>query len=80
MKCDYCEEEILEFEQATAQGGLHRECAVRAVFGSAAHQLKECPCYGGDGDDPPGMSDRAAAKLAFETFQKLAVRQAETIH
>jgi len=41
---------------------------MRSVAGSAAHQLHECRCYGGEREDPPGMTKRQAAALALETF------------
>jgi hypothetical protein len=65
--CAYCDEEIRNGE-ASIQENFHRECIVRAVIGSAAHQLGECSCFGGDREDPPGVSAREAAKLAYDTF------------
>jgi len=74
--CLYCEEPIGpgdETSPASLNGQrLHRECGVRMVAGSAAHQLKECSCYGGDREDPPGMSTRNAARLALDTYLELA--------
>lgn len=70
LKCQYCEEEI-EAGEASPMPGMHRECAIRSVVGSAAHQLKECSCYGGTREDPPNLSIREAAKLAAETFRVL---------
>ena len=67
MICEYCGEEIRDGEESV-QENFHRECLVRAVFGSAAHQLGECSCFGGDREDPPGVSVREAAKLAYDTF------------
>lgn len=70
--CAYCSEEIREGEDSLNRGSpLHRECLIRAVIGSAAHQLGDCTCHGGTREDPPGMTPRQAAKLAFETFQVL---------
>jgi hypothetical protein len=68
--CQYCYEEIEAGEESPMKG-MHRECAIRAVIGSAAHQLRECSCYGGTREDPPGMSLRASAKLAAETFRMI---------
>ena len=70
MTCPCCLEAILEGEP-TVEGAIqtfHRECMIRSVAGSAAHQLHECSCYGGDREDPPGMTFRQAARLAEETF------------
>lgn len=72
MNCEYCTEEIKPGENSPIKR-MHRECAIRAVMGSAAHQLKECTCYGGDREDPPGMSLRGAAKLAAQTFDLIRV-------
>jgi len=79
MTCLYCEEPLLPHElwfpiMSVEEGGAvqryqHEECGLRLVAGSAAHQLKECSCFGGDREDPPGMSKRQAAKLAFDLFQ-----------
>jgi hypothetical protein len=65
--CEYCAEEILP-EEICNQPGYHLECVIRAVMGSAAHILGECSCYGGTRHDPPGVSPREAAKLAFEAY------------
>ena len=70
MKCPYCDEGIGECDPVMdcATQTFHRECLIRAVAGSAAHQFRECSCFGGDREDPPGMTLRQAAKLAYETF------------
>lgn len=71
MTCLYCEEPILPDEphNEIANGSLHVECNVRMLMGSAAHQLRECHCYGGNREDPEGMTRRDAARLAYEVFQ-----------
>lgn len=71
--CILCEEPVLPAEAAEVriQGPVHIECAVRAFAGSAAHQLGDCTCCGGTRHDPPGLTRREAAKLAYETFQLL---------
>jgi hypothetical protein len=69
MKCMWCDEEGTESELRF--NGHHRECLMRAVIGSAAHQLQECACYGGTREDPPGVSLREAAKLAWDTYNVL---------
>jgi hypothetical protein len=77
--CGYCEEPVEEpqIENSpcvfTLEGArrAHIECAVRAVMGSAAHQLGDCSCCGGTRHDPPGMTQRQAARLALDTFLML---------
>ena len=44
---------------------LHEECAIRSVIGSVGHQRKQCSCYGGTEEDPPGMTKRQAARVAM---------------
>jgi hypothetical protein len=73
--CAYCEEELVqpphECFYETVLLDCHEEYAVRMLVGSAAHQLKECSCFVQDGarHDPPGVSPREAAKLAFDVFK-----------
>jgi hypothetical protein len=47
---------------------LHEECFMRNIVGSVGHQTGRCSCFGGDFDDPPGMSKRDAAKIAYTIF------------
>ena len=47
---------------------FHRECLIRAVAGSAAHQLQECSCFGGTREDAPGLTLRQGAIVAYQTF------------
>jgi hypothetical protein len=49
----------------------HRECVIRIVVGSAAHQLGDCTCSGGRREDPASMTKRQAAVLAVETYEML---------
>lgn len=67
ITCPHCGEEI-RIDESAADGAWHHECLIRSIAGSAAHQLHECTCYGGTREDPPGMTPRQAAKLAYETF------------
>jgi hypothetical protein len=74
----HCEEPILpgdalpeEIDIQPVGRNYHRECLVRMVAGSAAHQLRECRCYGGTREDPPEMTTRQAAILASDTFAML---------
>jgi hypothetical protein len=83
--CPYCEEKIAPLwpvRSLSTDGkpaNYHEECFIRMLVGSAAHQLKECPCYRSDGarHDPPGWTKRQAAQLALETFQMEMRRKKE---
>jgi hypothetical protein len=75
--CPYCNEEIKPGEPLGI--GItpphHRECLIRAVAGSAGHQLGACHCYLKNSvaiEDPPHLTLREAAKLAYEIFQILS--------
>jgi hypothetical protein len=76
MTCSYCGKPILEIEVSIS--GHHRECLFRCVAGSAAHLRRQCACYGGTGEDPPGLTLREAARLAWDTAQALMKAQALT--
>jgi hypothetical protein len=79
-ECPHCGEDILPWEdQISSNGGAlpwHRECLLRSVVGSVGHQLGRCSCYGGDEDDPPGMTPREAARAAVELFERTRGRHA----
>ena len=49
---------------------IHLECLIRTTVGSLGHLHKKCSCYGGNEDDPPGMTKRQAAIAAFEEFSR----------
>jgi hypothetical protein len=51
----------------------HFECAARVVVGSVGHQLELCACHGGPGtlDDPIGLSQRDAARMALAVSNAL---------
>jgi hypothetical protein len=70
--CPQCGEPILPggLTQATNGGALvyHRECLIRSIVGSVGHLLRRCPCFGGVEGDPPGMTDRQAARAACDLF------------
>jgi hypothetical protein len=73
--CAYCEERVDDYPKPaatinTSEGPrpLHRECQVRMIAGSSAHQLGECSCHGGTREDPPGATLRQGARLAYDTF------------
>lgn len=48
----------------------HSECSLRLAAGSVGHQRGRCSCYGGDEEDPPGVSRRVAAKAATILFRE----------
>jgi hypothetical protein len=75
-ECVYCKEPVLPGETLPLDAvpflqNVHRECAIRMVIGSAAHQLGDCSCAGNTREDPPGMTIRQAARLAADTFDAL---------
>jgi len=77
MNCLYCGEVLAPEDdiEEIANGSLHRECLIRMSQGSAAHQLKECYCFGGTRRDPPGLCTRDSAKLALEVFTLLREKE-----
>ncbi len=78
MTCPYCYEPILPGEPVSLATGepVHRECVVRMIAGSVAHQLEQCPCFGGTRGDPDGLSYRESALAAFALFQARAAARA----
>lgn len=48
----------------------HRECFLRTIVGSVAHQRHQCSCHGGTGEDDPKLTKRQAAKAAVREFDK----------
>lgn len=73
--CLYCKELIVEGDVGVTmpfgnnEGEIdivpqHKECLLRAIFGSVGHQKKTCSCFGGNEEDPKGMTKREAAKAA----------------
>jgi len=76
--CVFCDEPILPDEQVQPIWGgeaerrqVHRECLLRQVVGSVAHQMEECSCFepGSTRGDPPGMTKREAARAAADLWQ-----------
>jgi len=84
--CAWCEEPIeavdvgVFIDCGSAELPHHRECFVRSVAGSAAHQLRECSCYGGTREDAPGLSMRQAARQAYEAFLILRAKQPDFLN
>jgi hypothetical protein len=71
--CIWCEEPIGALDMGTinAAGQVsHYECSIRSIAGSVGHQKRLCSCFGGDQEDPPGMTRRQAAVAAMTYFHK----------
>lgn len=73
--CLFCEEPIQRYHSGEmindGTTAVHRECLVRQVVGSIGHQQKKCSCYGGNEEDPSGLSKRQAAILACQYFDRM---------
>lgn len=74
--CQWCDEPVtvkelrLGYAQANMAGQVaHIECGLRSAAGSVGHQTRQCSCYGGTREDPPGMTRREAARAAMTYFQ-----------
>lgn len=48
---------------------MHQDCGIRAIAGSVGHLEGRCSCFGGDAEDPPGMSVREAATAAANVYR-----------
>lgn len=79
--CVWCSEPIekddkgiilpqLNGQGIAAQAAYHRECFLRQVVGSLAHQTKKCSCFGGAGEDDKNLTKREAAKKATAFFER----------
>lgn len=68
MPCAFCREPVEDINEPPPYGGqpVHRECGIRMVIGSVAHQEKRCGCYvpGSEEGDPPHLTLRQAARAA----------------
>jgi len=82
--CAWCGEPILRGEDGIEdQDGRceHIECFIRSIVGSVTHQKQRCPCYGGsDEHDEKGIPKRAAARAAFENWQRWGAADANPRH
>lgn len=87
--CLWCDEPIEEGDDGfympaltSAHGWIltaqHRECEMRAVIGSLAHQRKECHCFTGDytADERyiAELGRRGEAKAAMEEFLETGIQ------
>jgi hypothetical protein len=73
QSCMHCGEGILEGEdgfQTDEKSPFHRECFLRLLSGSVAHQMRACSCFLGDQavDCEEGLSRRHSARLAMAYF------------
>lgn len=80
--CLWCEEEIEEGDRGVIQAVLkmtnefetrpqHLNCFLRSVLGSVGHLRKQCSCYGGTEEDPPGLTMRQAADAAADERDRI---------
>ena len=70
--CLFCDESIADGDHglfANETQPVHRECFIRQVSGSVGHQKGMCSCYGGNEDDPEGMTKRQAAIAACKLWE-----------
>jgi hypothetical protein len=76
--CVHCDERIEAGDDGWfyANGPVaHRECYLRGVIGSVAHQERRCSCFGGSArDEEEGMTRRQGAKAAVEYFETHGIR------
>lgn len=75
VHCVHCEEEIRpedEFETYVNKVLSHRECFLRAIFGSVAHQEGRCGCYipGSTASDDRTLTKREAARAAVRYYKE----------
>ena len=69
--CVHCEEPISPGDSGVVYANgpaAHRNCFLRATFGSVAHIEKRCSCFvpSASEADPPGLTKRQAADAAVE--------------
>ena len=69
----------IEADGTAALAYLHVDCAIRSAAGSLGHQRGRCSCHGGDEEDPPGVSRRAAARAAALLFRNGPVAGEELV-
>lgn len=69
IPCLWCKEPIQEGDTGTLsrRDPLHYECGLRSAVGSVGHQKRQCSCFGGNQEDPEGMTKRQAA-IAAATY------------
>lgn len=74
MICVHCDEPLPDdYVIVGPDRGMHRECVLRNVVGSVAHQKRECSCFNPDHDghdDEEAMTLREAAIAAAEYWRQ----------
>lgn len=78
--CLYCHEPIEKGDdgfmipyvgEVIKEVPYHRECQMRSILGSVAHQQRRCTCFGGSGTDhDDGMRPRDGARAALRYFEE----------
>lgn len=69
MNCKWCDEVLTWVDYPPGEPAyMHYECGARSVLGSVGHLKGNCTCYGGTEEDPPGMTRRQAAWVAWTTW------------
>lgn len=68
--CAWCDEPVLNDDRRAPNYAqpTHYECGLRAAVGSVGHQKQRCFCFGGQDEDPPGLTRRQAAMAAALYF------------
>jgi len=74
--CSWCEDKFEAEDQGISIPGIttihyHLDCFLRTVVGSTGHQRRLCSCYGGNEEDPDGLTKREAAQAAANYFRAL---------
>lgn len=72
--CEWCGESVLPDEQQVSfTQPMHRECGFRSVAGSVGHILRRCSCCSKESNlgDPPGLTQREAARAAFALWCRI---------
>jgi len=72
--CLFCDEPVTPGDLAVPINDgttlVHRECMLRTVLGSVAHQKHRCSCYGGDEGDDPALTPRENARSAVAFWRE----------
>lgn len=76
--CLFCDEPIVHgddlarhliYDHGSGPRLAHEECMMRQVIGGLNHINGACTCCGGKlPPDPPGLSKRAAARVAYAAY------------
>lgn len=70
--CALCAEAVVDGDIGTVNNAgqvWHYECSLRALVGSVGHQSGRCSCFGGNEEDPEGMTYRQAAIAAARLWE-----------